>query len=67
MPARTIPALLTVCALCAVAVAGLAYSVKRPEPQQEIRDDRPKPTVKMTERFGPDLGLSSGEEVIEVR
>jgi hypothetical protein len=67
MSARTIPALLTVCVLCALTVAALAYSVRKPEPAVEIRDDRPKPTVKMTERFGPDLGLRPGEEVIETR
>ena len=67
MPTRTIPALLTVAVFCALTVAALAYSVRKPEAAAEIRDERPRPVVKMTERFGPELALDPGEEVVEDR
>lgn len=51
MLARPIPALLTVCLVCLATVALLAWSVRKPEPEPEIRFV--KPQAIMVERFGP--------------
>jgi len=71
MPARTIPALLILAGLALLTVLYFGWSVRKPQPPDEIRDHRPQPVVKMTERFGEavtvEKSLSPGETVVDSR